>query len=304
MTERIAAIDCGTNTIRLLVSELDGSNKTDLAREMRVVRLGQDVDRTGMLAEEAIERTVQAVREYAGIIEDLDVTTIRFCATSAARDAANGEDFASAVDSVLGVRPVVLTGEQEAQTSFRGAAHEFGQESAVLIDIGGGSSELISGRGEDAIWSTSADIGSVRMTERYLLDDPPTGPQISQCKRAIDDALYPIASQLEPAEALIGVAGTVTTMAAFVLELPAYERERIHRARLSLSDVSGACLQMAELSVGRRRALPFMHPGRADVIGAGALILDRLVHVLPLSTDQLVVSEHDILDGIVLGVAS
>lgn len=303
MAQRIAAIDCGTNSIRLLISDVDGTDKVDLVREMRIVRLGQDVDRTGVLARDAIDRTMESVREYGQMIQAWGVESVRFCATSAARDAANAEDFAGAVDEVLGVRPVVLTGEQEAQTSFRGATYELAHESAMLVDIGGGSSELIAGHGQGVSWSISVDIGSVRMTERYLLEDPPAISQIGECIDAIDAELKPVVAQMEPINVLIGVAGTVTTVAAHVLNLSTYDRDALHRARLPLGDIAGACVQMAQLSVADRRALPFMHPGRADVIGGGALVLDRLIAQLPLTTDEINISEQDILDGIVLDVA-
>lgn len=303
MSQRIAAIDCGTNSIRLLVSDVGDGVKSDVTRQMRIVRLGQGVDQTGVLAADAVERTMESVREYAQMIDALDVDTIRFCATSAARDAANAEEFSGAVEDVLGVRPVVLSGDREAQSSFQGAVHEFDFESSMLIDIGGGSSELIAGRRHTATWSTSVNIGSVRMTERYLGDDPPTVSQVSECIDAIDAELTPVLEQITPVEALIGVAGTVTTIAAHVLDLPSYDPEALHRARLPIGDVTGACLHMAQLSIADRRALPFMHPGRADVIGGGALILDRLITQIPLATQELVISEHDILDGIVLDLA-
>ncbi|MGZ8705481.1 MAG: Ppx/GppA phosphatase family protein [Aeromicrobium sp.] len=300
---RVAAIDCGTNSIRLLVSDIVGDKKTDVVRDMRIVRLGQDVDKTGHLAEEAIERTVSATREYASLISTLDVDRIRFCATSAARDADNAEEFSQAIAGVIGVRPVVLTGEEEAHASFLGAAGDLPVARTLVVDIGGGSTELIVGTGEDVEWAMSLNIGSVRMTERYLLSDPPTVTEVSDCIAALDTALDEVIGQIEPIETFVGVAGTVTTVAAHTLNLPSYDSGAIHLAELKLGDVSQACNSLARMTVADRRALPFMHPGRADVIGGGALILDRLIERLPLRTDTLLISEHDILDGIAWSMA-
>jgi exopolyphosphatase/guanosine-5'-triphosphate,3'-diphosphate pyrophosphatase len=301
MTEptRVAAIDCGTNSIRLLVSDVGGDRKTDLVREMRIVRLGQDVDRTGRLADAAIERTLTATREYAGLIGMLGATEVRFCATSAVRDADNADELGDAVEAVLGVRPVVLGGLDEARASFLGATRELDHARTLVVDIGGGSTELVVGTGEDIEWSVSLDVGSVRLTERFLADDPPSVAEVTDCMRHLDSVLAPTVAGLEPVGAFVGVAGTVTTVAAHALALPSYDSDAIHGARLALGDVRAACLSLVQMSVADRRALPFMHPGRADVIGGGALILDRLVHLVPLATDTLVVSEHDILDGIV-----
>ena len=300
---RVAAIDCGTNSIRLLVTDIDDerSTSTELVREMRIVRLGQGVDTTGRLAPEAVDRTLQATREYAELIAMLGAQRIRFCATSAARDAENADDFADAVESVLGVRPQVLSGEEEAQASFVGATRELPEHRALVLDIGGGSTELVVGKGADVQWSTSMDIGSVRLTERHLAGDPPTVGEITAAMSDLDSVLGPVAAGLEPVGTFVGVAGTVTTVAAHALGLPSYDRTAIHSARLAVDDVRSACLSLTQMSVADRRALPFMHPGRADVIGGGALVLDRLLEQLPLDTDVLVVSEHDILDGIAWG---
>ncbi len=301
--ERVAAIDCGTNSIRLLVTDLADGTATELVREMRIVRLGQGVDATGRLAQEAIDRTLQATREYAELIAMLGADRIRFCATSAARDAENADDFSAAVESILGVRPQVLTGEEEAQASFVGATRDLEPQRALVVDVGGGSTELVVGEGADVEWSTSLDIGSVRLTERHLPSDPPRVAEITAAMNHLDGVLAPAGAALAPVASVVGVAGTVTTVAAHALELPSYDRHAIHGARLGVDALRSACLSLAQMSVADRRALPFMHPGRADVIGGGALVLDRVLEQLPLDTDTVVVSEHDILDGIAWGAA-
>ncbi|KRC66305.1 hypothetical protein ASE12_17010 [Aeromicrobium sp. Root236] len=295
---RVAAIDCGTNSIRLLVSDVGSDAKVDLVREMRIVRLGQDVDRTGHLAEEAIDRTLQATREYAELIAMFGANEIRFCATSAVRDADNATEFEDAIEGILGVRPVVLAGLDEARASFLGATRDLEQTRTLVVDIGGGSTELVVGAGQDIEWSVSLDIGSVRLTERFLSSDRASVAEVTACMSHLDAVLAPVVRGLEPVGSFVGVAGTITTVAAHSLALPSYDSATIHGAKLALDDVREACLSLVRMSVADRRALPFMHPGRADVIGAGALILDRLVDLVPLSTDTMVVSEHDILDGI------
>jgi exopolyphosphatase/guanosine-5'-triphosphate,3'-diphosphate pyrophosphatase len=295
---RVAAIDCGTNSIRLLVSDVGDDHKADLVREMRIVRLGQDVDRTGHLAEDAIARTLAATREYAELIAMFGVNDVRFCATSAVRDADNAAVFEDAIEGILGVRPVVLAGLDEARASFLGATRDLEQVRTLVVDIGGGSTELVVGTGEDIEWSVSLDIGSVRLTERFLSSDPASVAEVTECMHHLDGVLAPVVAQLEPVGSFVGVAGTITTVAAHSLALPSYDSATIHGAKLALDDVRAACLSLVRMSVADRRALPFMHPGRADVIGGGALILDRLIDLVPLSTDIMVASEHDILDGI------
>ncbi|RLV55700.1 Ppx/GppA family phosphatase [Aeromicrobium phragmitis] len=304
MPERVAAIDCGTNSIRLLVTDVAGDAKTDLLREMRIVRLGQGVDETGRLADEAIERTLSATAEYAEFIRGLDAATVRFCATSAVRDAANAGRFADGVEQILGVRPEVLSGDEEARASFDGATRELAGGRTLLVDLGGGSTEIVVGDQGGVDAATSLDIGSVRLTERFLPGDPPSVAEMTACMEYVDQAIVPAVAGLDGADAFVGVAGTITTIAAHSLGLPSYDSEAIHQARLHLDDVREACLSLASMAVADRRALPFMHPGRADVIGGGALILDRLIEHLPLETDTMVVSEHDILDGIAWGAAA
>jgi len=299
--ERVAAIDCGTNSIRLLITDVSDGVAEEIVREMRVVRLGQAVDATGRLAPEAIERTLAATREYAEMIASLDADRVRFCATSAARDASNAEDFGSAVEAIVGVRLEILTGAEEAKASFVGATRGLGTDGdALVIDIGGGSTELVVGRDEVVAWSTSLDVGSVRMTERFLRTDPPTPGEIDDCSSYLRGILAVERSGLAPVATVVGVAGTITTVAAHALDLPVYDRAAIHGAHLSIDDARAACASLVGMTVDERRALPFMHPGRADVIGGGALVLDAVLTSLPLATNALIVSEHDILDGIAL----
>ena len=301
MSERVAAIDCGTNSIRLLVTDLSDGTSEELIREMRIVRLGQDVDATGRLAPEAIDRTLAATREYAELIASLHTDRVRFCATSAARDASNAEEFMSAIEGIVGVRPQILTGAEEAQASFTGATRGLGTTGeSLVVDIGGGSTEFVVGKDDRVGWSTSLDIGSVRMTERFLHTDPPTADEMEACSSHLGDAIGSATAGLAPVSTLIGVAGTVTTVAAHALSLPAYDRTAIHGARLTVDEARTACASLVAMTVEQRRALPFMHPGRADVIGGGALSLDAVLTSLPLAADQLIVSEHDILDGIAL----
>jgi len=293
----VAAIDCGTNSIRLLIADVEGQAKTDHLREMRVVRLGQGVDGSGRLAPEAIERTLEACREYKQAIDAMGVDVVSFAATSAVRDAANADEFADAVESVLGVRPRVLTGEQEARASFEGATGEVADVLTTVIDLGGGSTEVVQGRGEPS-FSHSFDLGSVRMTERFLQTDPPSVAEVTACMTHLDAVIAPVLRDLPPSAEIVGVAGTITTIAAHSLALPSYDSELIHLARIHVDDLRAACMSLMQMPVVDRRALPYMHPGRADVIAGGALILDRVLEHLPRETEELVVSEQDILDGI------
>jgi exopolyphosphatase/guanosine-5'-triphosphate,3'-diphosphate pyrophosphatase len=305
---RVAAVDCGTNTIKLLVADLDPATGTEheLVREMRMVRLGQDVDRTGRLADEALARTFAAIDEYAAIVAGHDVEAIRFCATSAARDAANATEFAAGVEERLGVAPEVVTGAEEAQLSYDGATRGLtGRDLPgpfLVIDIGGGSTELILGDGHGQVRaSRSLDIGSVRMTERHLRSDPPTADEVAEAAAAIAGAVAASGVPLEEARTVIGVAGTITTVTAGVLDLPEYDRAAIDQAEIAVADVHATTGRLLAMTVAERRALPYMHPGRADVIGAGALILDEVLG--RTRVDTLLVSEADILDGIAWSVA-
>ena len=201
---------------------------------------------------------------------------------------------------VLAIR-VLLSGKEEALASFVGATRGLEPARTLVVDIGGGSTELVVGEGSDVEWSTSLDIGSVRLTERFLPSDPPPVAEVTGAMHHLDSVLAPAVADLEPVASIVGVAGTVTTVAAHALDLPSYDRDAIHGARLSFDAIRSACLSLVQMSVADRRALPFMHPGRADVIGGGALVLDRVLEQLPLDTDFVLISEHDILDGIACG---
>ena len=302
---RVAAIDCGTNSIRLLVADidLDRSTLADVDRRMEVVRLGQGVDRTGRLAPEALERTFAACDTYAEVIRRTGAEVVRFVATSATRDVQNRDEFVAGVRARFGVEPEVVTGGTEAELSFAGATRELaGSELPhpfLVVDIGGGSTELV--LGEPAAppqASRSVDVGCVRMTERHLHDDPPTAQQVAGARADIAAAIR-LAGESVPlaaARTLVGLAGSVTTVAAMALDLPSYLPERIHHAHIPAADVCRVTDRLLAMTRDERAALPFMHPGRVDVIGAGALVLAVVLEHVPV--DEVLVSEHDILDGI------
>jgi exopolyphosphatase / guanosine-5'-triphosphate,3'-diphosphate pyrophosphatase len=305
---RVGAVDCGTNTIKLLVADLDpetGREQT-LEREMRIVRLGQDVDRTGRLADEALARTFAAVEEYAGIIASHHVERLRFCATSASRDAANSDVFMAGVRERLGVEPEVVSGDVEAQLTYDGATRSLSDvpTPVLVVDIGGGSTELILGGGHgDVQAARSLDIGSVRITERLMPSDPPTAAELAAATQAIDDALDRLPGHgvhLDRAATVVGVAGTITTVAAVLLGLVEWDRRRVHHARLTVGDVHALTERLTGMTVAQREELR-VPPGRSDVIGAGALILDRVLR--RTGADTLLVSDSDILDGIAWSVA-
>ena len=296
---RVAAVDCGTNSIRLLVTDLAGGEQHDLHREMRVVRLGEGVDRTGSLAPQAIARTRAALVDYAAVCHDLGVERIRMVATSASRDADNAEEFRSMVRDVLGAEPEVITGDEEAQLSFTGATRGLDPADGpfLVMDIGGGSTELVLGT-DSVTAARSVDIGCVRLTERHLAGDPPTDAEVVAAVSDIDAGIEQVrrAVPVEQARTAVGLAGSVTTVAALSLGLSSYERDRIHLSRLTRAEVAKVTDDVLHMTRADRAALPVMHPGRVDVIGAGALILRTLVERLDLS--DVLVSEADILDGI------
>jgi exopolyphosphatase/guanosine-5'-triphosphate,3'-diphosphate pyrophosphatase len=309
---RVAAIDCGTNSIRLLVADVDPAAGTlrDVERVMQVVRLGEGVDRTGRLSEAALARTFAATEEYARTCERLRAERVRFVATSASRDAENRDVFVSGVRQRIGVEPQVVPGSEEAALSFAGATRELLADGLagpfVVVDLGGGSTEVV--RGSTCVEAAlSVDIGCVRMTERHLAGDPPSQRQIGAARRDIEAALDRVAEvvPLEGASSLVGLAGTVTTITACALGLQAYDADRIHRTRLPVEQVREACDRLLHASRAERAALPYMHPGRVDVIGGGALIwrcvVDRLVACSGIT--EVVTSEHDILDGIAFSIA-
>jgi exopolyphosphatase/guanosine-5'-triphosphate,3'-diphosphate pyrophosphatase len=301
---RVAAVDCGTNSIRLLVADVDGDRKTDVHREMRVVRLGQGVDRTGELALEALERTRVACVDYAATCGKLGAERVRMVATSATRDARNRDDFRSMVQDVLGVVPEVVSGDEEAALSFDGATRGLdpAQGPFLVMDIGGGSTELVLGTSSPQA-ALSVDVGCVRLTERHLLDDPPTPSQVAAAEADVDEALALVraAVPVEQARTAVGLAGSVTTVAAIALGLRDYDPDRIHLSRIPAADVADVASRLVAMSRAERAALPVMHPGRVDVIGAGALVLATIVDRLGLP--DVVVSEADILDGIAWSVA-
>jgi exopolyphosphatase/guanosine-5'-triphosphate,3'-diphosphate pyrophosphatase len=289
----------------LLVADLDvgASTLTDVDRRMEIVRLGQDVDRTGRLAPEALARTFAACETFAAVVGRAGAERVRFVATSASRDVENRDEFVAGVRDSLGVEPEVVTGAEEAALSFTGATRELAGSELVrpflVVDIGGGSTELVLGDpGAEPLAAASVDVGCVRLTERHLHDDPPTAEQVAAAGADAEAAVRLAAETVPLAEAstLVGLAGTVTTVAAMALDLPAYQPERIHHARIPVDDVRRVARRLLEMTHDERAALPFMHPGRVDVIGAGALILTVVLDQVPV--DALVVSEHDILDGI------
>ena len=301
----MAAIDCGTNSVRLLVADVDGDRMTDVVRRMEIVRLGEGVDRTGRLAPAALERTGAALRSYAADIERTGAERVRLVATSATRDAANRGEFAADVRTILGVDPEVVTGEEEAALSFQGATRDLGEgflAPYLVVDIGGGSTEFVLGEAEVAA-ARSVDIGCVRLTERHLTADPPTAESVSAAVADIDAALDSVrtAVDLHSARTLIGLAGSVTTVAAIALGLPAYDPARIHHARIAATAVGAVTDRLLAMTHDERAALPVMHPGRVDVIAAGALVLRTVMDRLDF--EEVVASEADILDGIAWSLA-
>jgi exopolyphosphatase/guanosine-5'-triphosphate,3'-diphosphate pyrophosphatase len=294
MSERIAAIDCGTNSIKILIGDLPHV----LVRESRMVRLGQGVDTTGLLADEALARTFAAIDEYAELIRQHAVARVRFCATSATRDASNAQVFTDGVRARLGVTPEVLSGDEEAALVFEGTVSHLATapvEPVLVVDIGGGSTELVLG-GTHPEAAVSMDIGSVRLHERHLHDDPPTDGQVAACLADIDRHLDACPVPVGEARSVIGTSGTIKTLAAVLLGLPFYDRDAIDGARLGTAETREYVDRLVAMTVAARRAVPSMHPGRADVIGAGALIWSRVLARSGVST--YTVSEADILYGI------
>ena len=328
---RVAAVDCGTNSLRLLIADVDGQagRLTDVDRRMEIVRLGQGVDATGRLAPEALARTFRALEDYASEIREASADAVRMVATSATRDAANAAEFVSGVTRILGVAPEVLSGDQEAELSFTGATAEFaaarrggaGEQAPgaseqlrepppppyLVVDIGGGSTEFVVGSGEPEadrpVAGLSVDIGCVRLTERHLHADPPRPSEVAAATADIDAALDAVAAKVPVTDArtLIGLAGSVTTVAGIALGLAAYDPQRIHHAVIPAPQVGGVTRDLLSQTREQRAAIPVMHPGRVDVIGAGALVLDRVL--TRFGFGEVVVSEHDILDGIAWSLA-
>ena len=311
---RVGAVDCGTNSIRLLVADVDPATSTlvDVLRRMEVVRLGYGVDRTGRIDPVAMERTLSMTREYAAQCRELGAVRVRFVATSASRDASNADDFVAGVREAFshyGVAPDVISGDEEAALSFRGATGELRAHGIpgpyLVVDLGGGSTEFV--RGTDAVEAArSVDIGCVRMTERHLRSDPPVHAEIAAAVRDINAAIDLAAERVDfdGVGALVGLAGTVTTITAHALGLETYDPDRIHLSELTSAEVLAACESLVHMTREERAALGFMHPGRVDVIGAGALIWHEVVRRMAgLGVHRVITSEHDILDGIALSIA-
>jgi exopolyphosphatase/guanosine-5'-triphosphate,3'-diphosphate pyrophosphatase len=303
MTMRVAAIDCGTNSIRLLIADIDDGKLVDVVRTMVIVRLGEGVDKTGEFSQDALSRTFAAIDSFALLIKEHNPQRVRFVATSASRDVSNRAEFVAGVSSRLGIQPDVISGDEEAKLSFLGATADLvNQEDRpeapyLVIDIGGGSTEFVLGTSSptDAI---STNIGCVRMTERNLIGDPPTAEQIAEATADIDAAIDQAfqAVPISEAKSLIGLAGSVTTVAALALGLSEYKSEEIHGSRISAADVHRVTQELLHMTRAKRAALGPMHEGRIDVICGGALVLDRIMQRTGLA--EVLVSERDILDGI------
>lgn len=305
---RVAAIDCGTNSIRLLIADSVDGQLRDVHREMRIVRLGQGVDATGRFAADALDRTRAALVDYAALCEAHRVDRVRMVATSAARDASNRDVFFAMTADVLGTTADVITGAEEAQLSFRGAVNELDSAQApfVVVDLGGGSTEMVLGE-SDVIASFSADIGCVRVTERCLHTDPPTPREVVAARELIRERLGEAlqAVPVQRARTWVGVAGTMTTIAALALDLPTYDSAAIHLSRVGIERLLQVCDGLIGMTRAQRAGLGPMHEGRADVIGAGAIVVEELAFALAerAGIEELTVSEHDILDGIALSIA-
>ena len=296
---RVAAIDCGTNSIRLLIADVTNGNFKEVLRTMEIVRLGQGVDQNKAFHPDAIDRTLAAVEKFAGHIKSKGVEKVRFCATSATRDASNRELFTDGVKKILGVEVEVIPGEEEAKLSFIGATKELSQNDGpfLLVDIGGGSTEFVFGN-ESVDSAKSVNIGCVRMSERHLIDQPPSMAQISQAIIDIDIAIAQAAAivPISEAKTLVAVAGTATTVAAAALKLEQYDRYLIHLSRISATSVQQVAGMFQSMDKDQIASLGYMHPGRVDVITSGALILSRIMAATGAS--EFVASESDILDGI------
>lgn len=301
---RVAAIDCGTNSIRLLIADIEGDNFREVIRTMEIVRLGQGVDETGQFHPDAITRTLAAVDKFAAEIAKRGVQKIRFCATSATRDATNRHLFVDGVRERLGIEPEVISGEEEASLSFTGAIQDFSPSDGpfLVVDIGGGSTEFVFGT-THVEFAKSVNIGCVRMTERHFTNDPIQTNDIEKARSDIQAAIA-IAAALVPitqAKTLIAVAGTATTVAAAALNLPEYDRYAIHLARITAAQAHEASEMFLTQNREQRLSLGYMHPGRVDVIPAGSLVLSEIMKATGAS--EFVASESDILDGIARSIA-
>ncbi len=301
---RVAAIDCGTNSIRLLIADIDGNNFREIVRDMEIVRLGQGVDETGQFHPDAIARTLTAVDKFAAEIAKRGVEKIRFCATSATRDATNRHLFVDGVRDRLGIELEVISGDEEAALSFVGAIKDLDPSNGpfLVVDIGGGSTEFVFGTSTVEA-ARSVNIGCVRMTERHIASDPATAQQIELARTDIQAAIAQAAAvvPITQAKTLVAVAGTATTVAAAALDLPEYDRYAIHLSRISAQQTHAAATMFATSTREQRLALGYMHPGRVDVIAAGSLVLSEIMKATGAS--EFVASESDILDGMAFSLA-
>ena len=312
---RVGAIDCGTNSIRLLIADVarDTGALSDIVRRVEIVRLGHGVDKTGVIAPEAMARTLAQARDYSSQCSHHGVERVRFVATSASRDARNAEEFVVGVReafAAFGIAPEVISGHEEASLSFRGATGDLQADAVagpyLVVDIGGGSTEFVRGTHE-VEQALSVDVGCVRLTERHALSDPPTPSEIAAATADIDEAIDRAAEvvDFQGISALVGLAGSVTTVTALALGLMTYDPDKIHLSQLPPAEIIDACTSLLMMTRAERVALGFMHPGRADVIGAGALVWRTIVQRLQQDAGitRVVTSEHDILDGIALSIA-
>jgi exopolyphosphatase / guanosine-5'-triphosphate,3'-diphosphate pyrophosphatase len=302
---RLAAVDVGTNSTRLLVADVEGGRVVaEHAREMIITRLGKGVDRTGRFDPAALRRTLDVLAGYGATCRRLGVQGRRVVATSATRDAGNRQEFLDGVRALLGVEAEVLSGEAEAATAYRGATHDLpGDGRTLVVDIGGGSTELILGTTGNPEAMVSLDLGCVRLHERHLHTDPPTAAEVAALRADAAAQLARVTGTLDPASAerVVGVAGTITTVTAIGLGLAVYDPRRIHRSALSAAEIAAVAEKLAAMTVAERAAIPVMAKGREDVIAAGALLLDELVRTFGFQ--RVIASETDILDGVLLGLA-
>jgi len=295
---QVAVIDCGTNSIRLLIAETSGSTIKEVIRTMEIVRLGQGVDENKAFHPDAINRTLLAVKSFKEIIDRNNVDKIRFCATSATRDASNRNIFIDGVRDILNIQVEVIPGEEEAALSFTGATYQLDQGSGpfLVVDIGGGSTEFVYGD-KKVMSAKSVNIGCVRMSERHFTNQPPTMGQIASAIVDIDIAITQAAVSvpINSAKSLIAVAGTATTVAAAALDLSKYDRDLIHLSKISADKVHKVAQMFQSMNKSEISALPYMHEGRVDVITAGSLVLSRVMAAT--GAVEFVASESDILDG-------
>jgi exopolyphosphatase / guanosine-5'-triphosphate,3'-diphosphate pyrophosphatase len=302
---RLAAVDVGTNSTRLLVADVEGGRVVaEHAREMIITRLGKGVDRTGRFDPAALRRTLDVLAGYGATCRRLGVQGRRVVATSATRDAGNRQELLDGVRALLGVEAEVLSGEAEAATAYRGATHDLpGDGRTLVVDIGGGSTELILGTTGNPEAMVSLDLGCVRLHERHLHTDPPTATEVAALRADAATQLARVTGTLDPASAerVVGVAGTITTVTAIGLGLAVYDPRRIHRSALSAAEIAAVAEKLAAMTVAERAAIPVMAKGREDVIAAGALLLDELVRTFGFQ--RVIASETDILDGVLLGLA-